>query len=60
MICIYYQEIDNQSDISAIKRPFQVWKSNNRIYPSKSVIYILLASKLMKTEIGNNTFMILQ
>ena len=60
MICIYYQEIDNQSDISAIKRPFQVWNSNNGIYPSKSVIYILLASKLMKTEIGNNTFMILQ
>ena len=60
MICIYYQEIDNQSDISAIKRPFQVWNSNNRIYPSKSVIYILLASKLMKTEIGNNTFIILQ
>ena len=28
MICIYYQEIDNQFDISAIIRPFQVWYSN--------------------------------
>ena len=28
MICIYYQEIDNQFDISAIIRPFQVWDSN--------------------------------
>ena len=28
MICIYYQEIDNQSDISAIIRLFQVWDSN--------------------------------
>ena len=29
MICIYYQEIDNQFDISAIIRPFQVWDSNS-------------------------------
>ena len=30
MICIYYQEIDNQFDISAIIRPFQVWDSNTQ------------------------------
>ena len=31
MFCIYHQEIDNQSDISAIMRPFQVWDSNIKV-----------------------------